>query len=107
MLCIVTSVHDPAALAATCRRLGLSPPEQGRFPLGGRETPGWAVRLPGLRGPVVFDTLTGLAAYDPRDNGFTPYHRIASFIYRYYDVRADLRRHKARAATSPPQEASS
>ena len=101
MLCIVTSVHDPAALAAACRRLGLSPPEQGRFPLGGRETPGWAVRLPGLRGPVVFDTLSGLAAYDPRDNAFAPYHRIARFIYRYYDIRAVLRRGDTIVARRP------
>jgi hypothetical protein len=48
MLPIVTSIHDPAALAATCERLGLPPPERGSGRLGGREVSGWVVRLSGL-----------------------------------------------------------
>jgi hypothetical protein len=89
---IITSVHDAVALAATCRRLGLRPPEEGRVELDGLEASGWVVRLPGLYAAVVFDTLTGRAAYHPRDNAFAPYGRIMRFIRRYYDVRATLRR---------------
>lgn len=92
MPCIITSVHDPAALAATCRRLGLDPPEEGCVQLGPVEASGWFVRLSGLHAPLAFDTLTGLVAYHPRDNGFAPYGRIMRFILRYYDVRAALRR---------------
>ena len=92
MPCIVTTVHDPVALAATCRQLGLRPPEAGMRPCSGRPVFGWVVHLPGLHAPVVFDTLTGLAAYHPRDNAFGPYARIMRLVGRYYDVRAALRR---------------
>jgi hypothetical protein len=50
------------------------------------------VRLTGLHAPLVFDRLTGLVAYHPRDNGFVPYGRIMRLILRYYDIRAELRR---------------
>jgi hypothetical protein len=92
MPCIVTTVHDPVALAATCQCFGLRRPEQGCLHLADREASGWVVRLPGLHASLVFDTLTGLVAYHPRDNAFAPYGRIMRFIYRYYDVRAKLRR---------------
>jgi hypothetical protein len=108
---IVTTVHDPVALAATCRRLGLGPPEEGSVRLDAGEVFGWVVRLPGLLFPVVCDTLSGLIAYHRRDGAHARYGRIMHFIGRYYDVRADLRRgpngparHKARASISPPQE---
>lgn len=92
MPCIVTTVHDSVALAATCQCLGLRRPEQGCLHLADKEVSGWVVRLPGLHAPLIFDTLTGLVAYHPRDNAFAPYARIARLIYRYYDVRAKLRR---------------
>lgn len=88
---IVTTVHDPVALAATCRRLGLPPPEEGRVRLDAEEVFGRVVRLTGLHGPLVFDTLIGLVAYHPRDNAFVPYARILKVVFRYYDVRAALR----------------
>ena len=91
MLPVVTSIHDPAALAATCARLGLPPPERGSAHLGGRELCGWVVRLPGLR-PFVCDTLTGLLAYHPLDNAHRRYARLMCFVQRFYDVRARLRR---------------
>jgi hypothetical protein len=89
---IVTSIHDPAALAATCRRLGLDPPREGSVRLDGREASGQVVRLPGLHAPVVCDVLSGLVAYHPRDNAHDPYARIMRFILCFYDVRAALRR---------------
>jgi hypothetical protein len=98
MLCITSSVHDPVALAATCRRLGLSPPEEGSVHLDGRVVFGWVVYLNGLHGPLVFDTLTGLVRYDPRDNGFGPFARIKRLVLRYYDVRAELQRGDSGAA---------
>jgi hypothetical protein len=98
---IVTTVHDPVALAATCRRLGLPPPEEDCVRLDAEEVFGWVVRLTGLHGPLVCDTLTGLVAYHPRDNAFAPYHRIARFIYRYHDIRAALRRGDTIAAPPP------
>jgi hypothetical protein len=84
---IVTSIYDPVALAATCRRLNVPLPEPGSISLDDRETSGWVVRLPGVRHPIVCNTLTGLIAYHADDNGFRRYARIMSFIYRYYDVK--------------------
>ena len=91
MLPVVTSIHDPAALAATCKRLGLPPPTRGSGRLGGREVPGWVVRLPGLC-PVVCDTLSGLVLYRPLDNAHGRYARLIKFVELYYSVRARLRR---------------
>jgi hypothetical protein len=92
MPCIITTVHDPIALSATCRRLGLRPPREGCLNFDGREAFGWIVHLPGLHSTIVFETLTGLVAYHPRDNAFHPYGRIMRLILRYYDIRAELMR---------------
>ena len=85
---IVTAVHDPVALTATCRRIGIPPIEQGSVQLDDQEPFGWIVHLPGVHFPIVCDTLTGLVTYHPRDNFFDRYARIMRFIYRYYDVQA-------------------
>ncbi len=91
MLPVVTSIHDPAALAETCRQIGLPPPTRGSGRLGGREVSGWVVRLAGLH-PVVCDTLSGLLLYHPLDNAHGRFARLMRFIERCYDVRAKLRR---------------
>jgi len=49
---IVTTVHDPVALAATCERLALPPPVKATFKLGAKEVFGWVVRLP-LLAPAI------------------------------------------------------
>src|SRR5947209_14471419 len=92
MFKIITSVHNPVVLAATCRRLGLPRPREGHVQFDAHEACGWVVRLPGLYTPLVFDTQSGLVSYHPHDNGFGPYGRIMRFILRYYDMRASLRR---------------
>ena len=101
MRCIVTSFHDPAVLAAACRRFGLRPPIEGSVPFGKGEAYGWVVRLNGLHGPLVFQTLTGLVLYHPRDNAFGPYARIMRFLLRCYDVGAALRRTHVEIARRP------
>jgi hypothetical protein len=91
MLRVLTSVHDPVALAATCRGLGLPPPQQGQIRLNGGVASGWVIRLPGLSHPVVCDALTGLVAYHRQDNDFEPYGCLMCFLLRYYTVRGRLR----------------
>lgn len=93
---ITTSIHDPIALAATCRRLNLSAPEEGCIHLADQEAFGWIIRLPGVRFPIVCDTLTGFVTYHPYDNVFHRYRCIARFIFRYYDVRHQLRKQAGR-----------
>lgn len=99
---IFTSVHNPVALAATCQRLNLPVPEEGCVHLDDQEASGWIVRLPGVRFPIVCDTLTGLIAYHPSDNAFGRYARIMRFIMRYYDVQAQLRRADDRSLARRP-----
>lgn len=103
MPCILTTVHDPVALAATCRRFNIPTPEEGCAHLDDREASGWIVRLPGVRFPIVCDTLTGLIAYHPADNAFGPYGRIMRCIHRYYDVKARLRQSPRRVLDRGPR----
>jgi hypothetical protein len=88
---VVTNVHDHAALAATCDQLGLPPPVERSIWLDVEEVFGWAVRLPGLRHPVVCDTLTGLIAYHWHDNAFDRYAHLMAFVECYYALRPWLR----------------
>src|SRR5262245_54185695 len=95
MLPVVTSIHDPTALAETCRQLGLPPPTRGSRRLGNQELSGWVIRLSGLC-PILCDTLSGLVLYQPLDNAHHRYARLMRFVERYYDVRAQLCRHRTR-----------
>jgi hypothetical protein len=99
---IITTVHDPRALAATCRRLGLEQPTTGEIELDGLAAWGQIVRLPGLYAPIVCDTLSGLISYHPRDGAFLPYARIMRFVYRYYAIRAALLRDSNGAVIREP-----
>ena len=93
MLCIATTIHDPAALTSICRRIQ-APAEH---PRGNGYT--WCIRLSGLNAPITVNTLTGVVIYDRRDNGFGRYGRIMRFIHRVYHAQAERR--LAQAAARP------
>jgi hypothetical protein len=61
---IETRLHDPAALASACQRLGLAAPVEGTAELFSGQASGHVVRLPGWTYPVVVDVLTGAARFD-------------------------------------------
>ena len=61
---IQTKLHDPAAVSAACRRLGLAEPAQGTAQLFSGAASGLVVQLPGWQYPAVIDTLTGAVRYD-------------------------------------------
>lgn len=61
---IQTKVHDPAAVAAACTRLGLPAPTQGTAKLFSGEATGLLVQLPGWRYPAVIDPLAGTVQFD-------------------------------------------
>jgi hypothetical protein len=61
---IKTRLTDAAALAAACRRLGLSEPVQGTATLYSASASGLIVKLPGWEYPAVVDTDTGTVAFD-------------------------------------------
>jgi hypothetical protein len=92
---VVTTLHDPRAVAAACRAQGLAKPREAGVRYPGLEAFGWVVRLPGLRWPVTCDTLRGLVAYHPQDNAFIPFARLTRFVHRCYDCQARLRCRRA------------
>jgi hypothetical protein len=61
---IKTEVRDPAAVIASCRRLGLAQPQQGTTRLFSGEATGLLVQLPSWRYPIVCDTAEGTIRYD-------------------------------------------
>ncbi len=61
---VSTKVHDPVAVAAACRRLGLAEPTQGKTRLFSGEASGLLVHLPGWQYPAVINTETGTIQFD-------------------------------------------
>jgi hypothetical protein len=59
LVTVKTRIHDPAAIAAACRRLGLPAPVQGTAKLYSGEASGLLVQLPGWQYPVVIDPSSG------------------------------------------------
>jgi hypothetical protein len=98
---IVTTMHDPYALAETCRQCNLPAPKDGSIQLGDREVTGWIVHLPGVQFPIVCNTLTGLVAYHPRDNAFMPYRSIMRFVHRFYAIRHRMWHGKDASVSGP------
>jgi hypothetical protein len=92
MLCVATSVRDPAALAAACRELRLRPPQrQENVRPGAEEASGWPVRLPGLRRLIVLDLLTDLVYYDAQDNAHERFACLMRFVRLVHVIQARLR----------------
>ena len=56
---VQTKVHNPAVVAAACRRLQLEDAVQGTAQLFSGEATCLLVKLPGWQYPVVIDTLSG------------------------------------------------
>jgi hypothetical protein len=80
---VKTRVHDPAAVAAACQRLGLAAPVQGTAALYSGEATGLIVRLPGWQYPAVFDTLTGDVRYDNYGGQWGDQAQLDRFLQTY------------------------
>jgi hypothetical protein len=80
---VQTRVHDPAAVAAACRRLGLPAAVQGTAQLYAGEATGLIVRLPGWEFPAVFDTLTGQVRYDTYGGAWGDQVQLDRFLQMY------------------------
>jgi hypothetical protein len=61
---IKTRVHDPVAIAAACRRLGLTEPVHGTARLYSGQATGLLLQLPGWKYPAVIDTVSGNVQFD-------------------------------------------
>jgi hypothetical protein len=85
---ITAQVHDPFAVAAACRRLGLAEPAQGTARLYSGEATGLLVQLPGWQYPVVIDTLTGVIGYDNYGGCWGDPAQLGRFLQAYLVARA-------------------
>jgi hypothetical protein len=92
---IRTQVRDISALAAACRRLGLSQPVQGTATLFASEATGQIVQLPGWTYPVVFDTATGEAHYDNYGGAWGEQKELGKLLQRYAAEKATIEARRA------------
>jgi hypothetical protein len=91
---IQTKVHDPAAVAAACQRLGLPAAEHGTAPLFSGEATGLVVRLPGWHYPAVIDTLTGVVRYDNYGGRWGEQAQLDRFLQTYAVEKVKLEARK-------------
>jgi hypothetical protein len=91
---IETRVHDPAAVAAACRRLELPAPVQGTARLFSGEATGLLVTLPGWLYPLVVDTATGQARYDNFEGSWGDPGQLDRFMQMYSVEKARIEARK-------------
>jgi hypothetical protein len=80
---IQARVHDPVAVAAACRRLGLAEPVQGTAQLFSGEASGLIVQLPSWQYPAVIDPLTGAIRYDNYGGAWGEAAQLDRFVQAY------------------------
>jgi hypothetical protein len=91
---ITTKLHDPAAVAAACQRLGLAAPVQGTAQLYSGEATGLLVHLGGWQYPVVIDKLTGTVRYDNYGGAWGEEQHLHRFLQLYAVEKAKLEAHR-------------
>ena len=100
---IQTELRDPVAIAAACRRLGLSEPVHGTVRLFSGEATGLIVQLPDWRYPVVVDTTSGTMQYDNFGGAWGDQTQLDRFMQAYAVEKARLEaRRKGLTVTEQP-----
>jgi hypothetical protein len=97
---ITTKLHDPAAVAAACQRLGLAAPVQGTAQLYSGQATGLLIQLTGWQYPAVIDTLTGTVRYDNYGGAWGEEQHLHRFLQAYAVERAKLEARKKGYAVS-------
>ena len=80
---IEARLHDPAAVQAACRRLGLPQPVHGTATLFSGEATGLLVTLPDWQYPAVIDLASGLVSYDNYEGRWGEQHYLERFLQIY------------------------
>jgi hypothetical protein len=80
---IKTEIRDATAVQATCRRLGLSEPVQGKVRLFSGEVAGLVAKLPDWQYPVVCDLNTGQVRFDNYDGRWGDRKHLDRFLQAY------------------------
>ena len=91
---IKTEVRDSDAVRAASRRLGLAEPLQETVQLYSDQATGLAVRLPGWRYPVVFDTAQGEARFDNFGGQWGNQREFDRFLQAYAVEKAKIESRK-------------
>ena len=92
---IKTEIRDPTALAAACRRLGLSEPIHGKARLFTSEAEGLIVNLPDWRYPVVIDTDARQIRYDNYGEQWGKQAELDRLLQAYTIEKAKLEARRA------------
>lgn len=85
---IKTEVKDATAVAAACRRLGLSEPVHGTAELFSGKVTGLVVQLPGWKYPIVIDTNGGSIQFDDFGGHWGAHEQLDRFLQAYAVERA-------------------
>lgn len=91
---IETRVHDAAALAVACRRLGLAEPVHGNVRLFNGDAAGLAVKLSGWRYPIVVDTADGSIKYDNYEGRWGDPEKLGLLLQMYAVEKAKIEARK-------------
>jgi hypothetical protein len=91
---IKTQLRDPDALAAACRRLGLSEPVRGKVTLFATEAEGLIVQLPGWTYPAVIDPH-GQVHYDNYNGAWGEQKQLDRLLQAYAVEKALLEARRA------------
>jgi hypothetical protein len=97
---IESRVHDPAAVAAACGRLGLPLPVQGTAQLYSGEASGLLLQLPGWQFPAVIDLGSGVVQYDNYEGNWGEQAHLDRFLQTYAVEKAKLEARKKGFAVS-------
>src|SRR5438105_11183607 len=97
---IETRIHDPAASAAACQRLGVPQPVQGTARLYSGEASGLLLQLPGWQYPAVIDPRSGVVQYDNYEGAWGEQAHLDRFLQAYAVERAKLEARKQGYAVS-------
>ena len=100
LVSIKTRIHDPAAIAAACQRLGLPQPVQGTAQLYSGEASGLLLQLPGWQYPAVIDLGSGVVQYDNYEGVWGEQAHLDRFLQAYAVERAKLEAHRKGYAVS-------
>lgn len=84
---VQTRIHDPAAIAAACKRLNLTEPTRGKAKLFSGEAEGLLLQLPGWRYPAIIDTASGIVAYDNFQGRWGDQSHLDRFLQAYATER--------------------
>src|SRR5262245_37815917 len=81
---IQTQLRDPKSIVATCQRLGLAEPVQGKAQLyAGQTAEGLLVQLPGWKYPIAIDTASGQVQHDNFQNHWGDIAELHKFQQAY------------------------